>query len=128
MVNKSADKRELMLLRESIKSLSIFLLGVLTVFIIYQYNVTYSSKQEKNKVEQEQKVEIITQKKIPTDLKNVCVVIKVSKDFRKYFISYKKYYTNNSYKIIIDEISFSEFMMLESKDTLTITRFNNNKI
>lgn len=123
-VDKSPDKREMQFFRETLKTIFVLVIGFTLACPIY-YNYYENIPKPATKV-----VKVLCTKKHiePTkpkkSLKDLCVVIKVSKDVKKYFISYKKFYTETDYKIVVDEISFSEYMLLNSKDTLTTTRFN----
>lgn len=117
--NVSADKREFMLLRETLKVLLI--IGITTLFwLLLYFKLDYNIKPKTKII----KINHIVKKVDKTNYNDLKVVIKTSKDIRKYFVSYKKYLTKNNYQIIIKEISFNEYMSISTNDTLNTENFN----
>ncbi len=134
--NTSPDKREMMLFREVLKIIFVALIfsliwgGVLTQsernYVEINTNLQKTNTELVKKLDSVNVNKTIQQKK-EINYNNLCVVIKTSKDIRKYFVSYKKYYSKDKYRIIIREINFTEYMTLSPNDTLTNIHFYNGK-
>lgn len=134
-VNVSPDKREFMLLRETLKIL--FIIGI-TSLVWSGILMYWTSEQKQNYEKQISKLEqvnkqlisksekpIVVSKKKEINYRDLCVVIKTSKDIKKYFVSYKKFYSKDKFDIIIKQISFKEYMLLSERDTLSNIHFLN---
>lgn len=134
-VNVSPDKREFMLLRETLKIL--FIIGI-TSLVWSGILMYWTSEQKQNYEKQISKSEqvnkqlisksekpIVVSKKKEINYRDLCVVIKTSKDIKKYFVSYKKFYSKDKFDVVIKQISFKEYMLLSEKDTLTNVYFLN---
>ena len=134
--NTSPDKREMMLFREVLKIIFVALIfSLIWGAVLTQSERNYveiNTNLQKTNTELVKKLDSVNvNKKIPQkkeiNYNNLCVVIKTSKDIRKYFVSYKKYYSKDKYRIIIREINFTEYMTLSPNDTLTNIHFYNGK-
>jgi hypothetical protein len=134
--NTSPDKREMMLFREVLKIIFIALIFSLIWGVVLTQSernyVEINTNLQKTNNELVKKLDSVNvnktiQQKKEINYNNLCVVIKTSKDIRKYFVSYKKYYSKDKYRIIIREINFTEYMTLSPNDTLTNIHFYNGK-
>lgn len=127
-VNTKPDKREAMLFRSTVLIVSVITLTSVVWFMFFEswkkeIKTNYETQIVKleNSIVQQSNIELV--KTLPLNYKDLCVVIKTSKDVRKYFVSYKKYYSKNNYTINIREISFTEYMSINTNDTLTTEKF-----
>ena len=134
--NTSPDKREMMLFREVLKIIFVALIfSLIWGAVLTQSERNYveiNTNLQKTNTELVKKLYSVNvnktiQQKKEINYNNLCVVIKTSKDIRKYFVSYKKYYSKDKYRIIIREINFTEYMTLSPNDTLTNIHFYNGK-
>ena len=134
--NTSPDKREMMLFREVLKIIFVALIFSLIWGVVLTQSernyVEINTNLQKTNTELVKKLYSVNvnktiQQKKEINYNNLCVVIKTSKDIRKYFVSYKKYYSKDKYRIIIREINFTEYMTLSPNDTLTNIHFYNGK-
>ena len=134
--NTSPDKREMMLFREVLKIIFVALIfSLIWGAVLTQSERNYveiNTNLQKTNTELVKKLDSVNvnktiQQKKEINYNNLCVVIKTSKDIRKYFVSYKKYYSKDKYRIIIREINFTEYMTLSPNDTLTNIHFYNGK-
>jgi len=134
IINTSPDKREMMMLREVLKTLLIMLLTSLVWAGIFEYTVNNkitsiyelltNEKEEKSNKILKESLQLNFNKQPILYVEDLRVVIKTSKDIHKYFVSYKKYYSWNKYNVKIKQISFQEYMTLSTNDTLTSEKFN----
>ncbi len=132
MPNTKPDKRESMLTRETLK-ISLVILCTTFIWLLlfngwkHEFKTNYETqivKLENSIAQQADTVRVVSK---PINYKDLCVVIKTSKDVRKYFVSYKKYYSKNNYTVNIREISFTEYMSINTNDTLTTLKFKYNE-
>lgn len=125
--NSIPDKREYQLYRESKKTIYIILISLITFMILALFFLIFNQEIErklnKNKPIQNKQdtvfvVKTTIQKIDKIDNTGLDIVLKVSKDYRKYFISYKSYYTPSKYLIKIEQITFEQFMTIQEGDTI----------
>lgn len=135
-VNTSPDKREMMLFREVLKIIFVALIFSLIwggIFTETKRDLTeINTNLQKTNTELVKKLDSIhnvknNQTKKEINYNNLCVVIKTSKDIKKYFVSYKKFYSKDKYDVVIKQITFREYMTLSPNDTLTNIHFYNGK-
>lgn len=134
--NTSPDKREMMLFREVLKIIFVALIFSLIwggIFTETKRDLTeINTNLQKTNTELVKKLDSIhnvknNQTKKEINYNNLCVVIKTSKDIKKYFVSYKKFYSKDKYDVVIKQITFREYMTLSPNDTLTNIHFYNGK-
>lgn len=122
--NSVIDKREYQLQRESKKTVSIIVISLalfmgLSVFFLI-FNNALMVKQKQLQIKHDtvfvSKPKQVAIKKVNNT--GLDIVIKVSKDYRKYFVSYKSYYTPSKYYTCIDQITFDQFMTIQEGDTI----------
>lgn len=124
-VNTGEDKREAQHRRESSKTLLNVIAGVLIAIfsVLIGWCVTTNVREFQELLIQEKFNPIpnvqLQKDTVAIDNTGYAIVHKVSKDYRKYFVSYKVYYGKNKYHLKISEISFEQFMALEKGDTLS---------
>lgn len=117
-VNTNPDKREMMMFRELLKILLIIAFSIFATILIQENVINDDNKPKKviilvNKSKNNKIISKNNEIKYPIN-----VVIKTSKDIKKYFISYKHYYNKNKYDVFVKEISFREYMVLDKNDTI----------
>lgn len=117
-VNTNPDKREMMMFRELLKILLIIAFSMFVTILIQENVINDDNKPKKviilvNKSKNNKIISKNNEIKYPIN-----VVIKTSKDIKKYFISYKHYYNKNKYDVFVKEISFREYMVLDKNDTI----------
>lgn len=121
-VNTGIDKREAQNNRETIKTILLLSIGILYGIVGTCATIGFINLNR-------EPVTITTQtpivENIPSEstvidkpISNINIVHKVSKDYRKYFVSYKRYLTNNNYVLEVKEIDFTEYMHIKEGDTL----------
>lgn len=124
--NAIPDKREYQLQREAMKTILIVFFSMLLFLCLFIFFVQFNDDLVKfyNDQKSEQLVKDTIVIKKPVIKKPVVnntgldIVIKVSKDYRKYFVSYKSYYTPSKYYTCIDQITFDQFMTIQEGDTI----------
>lgn len=121
--NTNPDKREMLSFREMLKTLFILMFGIFITATFFIYYGNNNLDVNPDIVLTEKEPDVVTQTKKEINYSDLKVVIKTSKDIHKYFVSYKKYYSKENYNIIVNEISFSEYMLINTNDTLTATKF-----
>lgn len=122
VINTDIDKREAIQNRDIFKTIGVFTVGVIYTIIIGSISIDFynSNKIIGNKEHQIGYIETSNNTK-QVDNTGLSIVYKVSKDYRKYFLSYKQYVTNKDFEIKITEIDFGTYMFFKEGDTLSNT-------
>lgn len=120
------DKREAQHRRETQKTILLLILGISIGIICIVLGIILHTEFVKDSRSKQQTTIINKQNTVDkVDMSGLFIVHKVSKDYRKYFMSYKRYISNKSYELKIQQITFDQFLLIEKGDTLTTEVLNN---
>ena len=108
------DKREAQLKRESVKTVTILIIGIGIAMFCILYAYSFYIEKESQFIVKPVPVKPVI------NMTGLSVVYKVSKDYRKYFVAHNQYFSNKGYTFKIDEINFAQFMRIKENDTMVI--------